>query len=104
MLYTIIKKNSYQDSINLMLLTNEVSTIEGVNKVQVMMATPSNQDLFKDAGLYTDELEAAKSSDMAIVVDTDDESKVAEVEEKAEQYLQDQSISSAAETFQTVRT
>jgi FdrA protein len=41
---------------------------------------------------------------MAIVVDTDDESKVEEVEEKTAQYLQDQSISSAAETFQTVRT
>lgn len=104
MLYTIIKKNSYQDSINLMLLTNEVSTVEGVNKVQVMMATPSNKDLFKDAGLHTEELEAAESSDMAIVVDTDDESKVSEVEEKVEQYLNDQSISGAAETFQTVRT
>ncbi len=104
MLYTIIKKNSYQDSINLMLLTNEVSTIEGVDKVQVMMATPSNKDLFKDAGLYTEELEAAESSDMAIVVDTDIEEKVKEVDEKTEQYLKDQSISGAAETFQTVRT
>lgn len=104
MLYTIIKKNSYQDSINLMLLTNAVSTIEGVNKVQVMMATPSNKDLFKDAGLYTDELGAAESSDMAIVVDTDDESKVDEVNEKTEQYLEDQSISNAAESFKTVRT
>lgn len=104
MLYTIIKKNSYQDSINLMLLTNEVSTIEGVNKVQVMMATPSNKDLFKTAGLHTEELEAAESSDMAIVVDTDDEDKVNEVNEKTEQYLNDQSISSAAESFKTVRT
>ncbi|MCM3740457.1 acyl-CoA synthetase FdrA [Oceanobacillus luteolus] len=104
MLYTIIKKNSYQDSINLMLLTNEVSTIEGVNKIQVMMATPSNKDLFKGAGLHTEELEAAESSDMAIVLDTDDESKLAEVEAKVEQYLKDQSISGAKETFETVRT
>lgn len=104
MLYTIIKKNSYQDSINLMLLTNEVSTIEGINKIQVMMATPSNKDLFKGAGLYTDELEAAESSDMAIVLDTEDEGKLQEVEERVEQYLNDQSISGAKETFETVRT
>jgi FdrA protein len=104
MLYTIIKKNSYQDSINLMLLTNDVSTTEGVNKVQVMMATPANKDIFKDAGLYTEELEAAESSDMAIVLDTDDESKVQEIEEKVEKYLEDQSISGAQENFETVRT
>ena len=30
-LFTVVKKNSYQDSINLMLLTNEVNALEGVN-------------------------------------------------------------------------
>lgn len=104
MIYSIIKKNSYQDSINLMLLTNAVSTIDGVHKVQVMMATPANKDIFKGAGLYTEELEAAESSDMAIVIDTDDESKVEEVVEKADQYLKDQSISNADQDFETVRT
>lgn len=103
-IYTIIKKNSYQDSINLMLLTNSVTSVEGVNKVQVMMATPANKDIFKEAGLYTEELEAADSNDMAIVVDTDDESKVDEVLEKTEEYLSNQAISGDAETFETVRT
>src|SRR5699024_1089622 len=103
-IHTIIKKNSYQDSINLMLLTNAVTTTEGVNKVQVMMGTPANKDLFKDAGLYTDELEDAGSNDMAIVIDTDVEGKVDEVLEKVDQYLKDQSISADSETFKTVRT
>ncbi|WP_217587214.1 acyl-CoA synthetase FdrA [Lentibacillus saliphilus] len=104
MIHTIIKKNSYQDSINLMLLTNEVSAIEGINKVQVMMATPANKDIFKGAGLYTDELETAESNDMAIVVDTDSEEKVQEVVDKTEQYLKDQSISGGDQAFETVRT
>ena len=91
MIYTIVKKNSYQDSINLMLLTNSISTIEGVNKAQIMMGTPANKDIFKTAGLYSDELETAESNDMAIVVDTDDENKMSEVLEKVEQYLKDQS-------------
>ena len=42
MLYSHIK-NSYQDSINLMLLTNEVNEVEGVKRGQVMMATDSEQ-------------------------------------------------------------
>ncbi len=103
-LYTIIKKNSYQDSINLMLLTNAVSAMEGLEKVQIMMATPANKDIFKDAGLYTDELKAAESNDMAIVIDTKDEKKVEEVLEKVEQYLKDQSISGGSQAFETVRT
>lgn len=104
MLHTIIKKNSYQDSINLMLLTNAVAATEGINKVQIMMATPSNKDIYKDAGLYTEELASAESNDMAIVVDTDDESKVAEVLAKVDQYLKDQSISGKSQEFETVRT
>ena len=32
MLKTVVKKGSYQDSVVLMLLTNEISTIEGVKK------------------------------------------------------------------------
>ncbi|MGN7399479.1 acyl-CoA synthetase FdrA [Cytobacillus praedii] len=104
MIYTIVKKNSYQDSINLMLLTNSISTIEGVNKAQIMMGTPANKDIFKTAGLYSDELETAESNDMAIVFDTDDENKMSEVLEKVEQYLKDQSISNKGNDFETVRT
>ncbi len=103
-IYTIVKKNSYQDSVNLMLLTNSVTTTEGVNKVQIMMGTPANKDIFKDAGLYTEELEEAESNDMAIVIDTDDEKKVDEVLEKVDQYLNDQSISAGAQGYETVRT
>lgn len=45
MLFTTIQKNNYQDSINLMLLTNSVNELEGVNKAQVMMATEANKDI-----------------------------------------------------------
>lgn len=104
MIFTIIKKNSYQDSINLMLLTNAISATDGVNKAQIMMGTPANKDIYKAAGLYTDELEAAESNDMAIVIDTDDEKIVDIVLEKVEQYLKDQSISNKGQDYETVRT
>ena len=44
MLKTIVKKGSYHDSVVLMLLTNQISSIEGVKKVSIMMATPANKD------------------------------------------------------------
>lgn len=103
MLYTIIKQNSYQDSVNLMLLTNKISTMEGINKVQVMMGTPANKDIFKNSGLYTDELETAAANDMCIVVDTDQEEKIQEVLNEVDDYLNNQAISSSKEAFDTVR-
>lgn len=87
-----------------MLLTNSIATMEGLNKVQIMMATPANKDIFKDAGLHTAELEAAESNDMAIVVDTDSADMMDTVLEKVEQYLNDQSISNKKQGFETART
>lgn len=87
MLYSVIKKNNYQDSINLMLLTNELNGLETVNQAQVMMATDSNKDLFKTAGLYTDDLDGAGANDMAIVVDADSEDAMAIVLDTIDEFI-----------------
>ncbi|MCA5010568.1 acyl-CoA synthetase FdrA, partial [Clostridioides difficile] len=67
MIKTIIRKGSYQDSVVLMLLTNKISSMPGIHKVSIMMATPANKDLFKASGLETPDLMEAQSNDMAIV-------------------------------------
>ncbi|MFF2796600.1 acyl-CoA synthetase FdrA [Lysinibacillus xylanilyticus] len=96
MLYTIIKENTYKDSIVLMLLSNKLSAIDGVNKVSIMMGTPANKDIFKSSGLGTDELDKAKPNDIVIVVDTDQEEKVDEVKEEVEIALKGESDSQDA--------
>ncbi|MGP4115540.1 acyl-CoA synthetase FdrA [Levilactobacillus zymae] len=90
MLHTIIEKNSYQDSIVLMLLTNYLETMDGVNNVQVMMGTPANKDIFKTGGLATPELEAATPNDMVIVLDVDDADQIDDLMAKAQDYLDEQ--------------
>ncbi|WP_018659498.1 DUF1116 domain-containing protein [Allofustis seminis] len=101
MLYTVIR-DSYQDSINLMLLTNEINTLEGVKQGQVMMATDSNKDMFKTAGLFTEELEAAGPNEMAIVVESDEEDVMDRVLEKVDQFLADLSKGTEAAGLQEV--
>lgn len=71
MLQTVIMENSYQDSINLMLLSNKLSDMQGVNKVSIMMGTPANKTIFKGTGLYTPELEKAGPNDICIVIDSE---------------------------------
>lgn len=91
MLRTVVKKGSYQDSVVLMLLTNEISTIKGVKKVSIMMATPANKDIFKQSGLDTKELMEATANDMVVVADVDDDSLLDVIMEKVEEFLKKQS-------------
>jgi len=89
MLYTVIRKNSYQDSINLMLLTTDLSKMVGINKVQVMMGTDANKSIFDEAGLLTDDAKIAEPSDMMIVMDVEDESLKTKVLDSIDKFLND---------------
>ncbi|MBD7914612.1 acyl-CoA synthetase FdrA [Clostridium sp. Sa3CUN1] len=102
MLYTVIKKNSYQDSINLMLLTNSINTLNGVKKCSIMMGTAANKDIFKNSGLLTKEAEAAAPSDMIIVVDTDDEKVVNKVLEESDKFLNDLAVKKTKTSIESV--
>lgn len=104
MLHTIIKENSYQDSVNLMLLTNKLSTMEGVKRISIMMGTPANKDIFNSTGLYTDELEKAKANDMMIVFESDSNDLADKVLEELDSFLKNQAISNEGKEFTTVRT
>lgn len=106
MLHTIIQKNSYQDSIVLMLLTNRLNTLDGVNKASVMMGTPANKDIFKTGGLYTSELEEASSNDMAIVLDIQktEEQLIQNVLSTIDEFLAEQSKGGNEKGTETVKT
>lgn len=106
MLKTLVKKGSYHDSVVLMLLTNELTGTEGVRKVQVMMATPANKDIFAQAGLDTEELQKATANDMVIVANLEDDAPadVMEVmEQKAEEFFRKQGTDSSAKTEESVK-
>lgn len=106
MLHTIIQKNSYQDSIVLMLLTNRLNTLAGVTKASVMMGTPANKDIFKTGGLYTSELEEASSNDMAIVLEIEgkDEQLIQDVLHTIDEFLAEQSKGGNDKGTETVKT
>lgn len=94
MLKTIVKKGSYQDSVVLMLLTNKLSSLNGVNKVSVMMATPANKDIYKQSGMDTEELMKATANDMVIVADAEDDSILQVIIDEVESFLKNQATTS----------
>lgn len=89
MLNTVILKNNYQDSINLMLLTNTINDLDGVTMSQIMMGTDANKDILNNTGLLTPEAEAASPNDMMIVVDSEDEQIMEEVLPAIDTFLAD---------------
>ncbi|MDF2571722.1 MAG: hypothetical protein K0R55_3326 [Sporomusa sp.] len=102
MLFTVIKKNSYQDSINLMLLTNSINTIAGITKCSIMMGTAANKDILKNGGLLTAEGEAAAPSDMIIAIDAVDEKVVDTVLAEADKFLNDLAVKKKSKGVESV--
>ncbi|RCX14406.1 FdrA protein [Fontibacillus phaseoli] len=104
MLHIIIKPNLYQDSVSLMLMSNKLSDIDGVNQVSVMMGTPANIDIMKNTGMYTTDLDKAAPSDLCIAIDAESEEIVGTVLEEVEQFLKNQATASAGKKVEKVRT
>jgi FdrA protein len=69
MLYSIVEPNNYQDSLRLMRLSNLVSDTDGINRVSIMMGTPMNKDILRNAGLGNAEVDEAKPTDLLIMAD-----------------------------------
>lgn len=100
MFFTVVKRNLYQDSINLMLLTNQINTLEGVKQSSIMMGTDANKDIFRNSGLLTPEAEAANPSDMVIVVEGDKSEIIDLVLSETEKFLNDLSVKKQSSNLQ----
>ncbi|QWT17969.1 acyl-CoA synthetase FdrA [Collinsella sp. zg1085] len=97
MLFTVVEHNSYQDSINLMLLTNKINAMPGVIRSQIMMGTDANKDIYQAAGLLTPEAAAAQPSDMIIVVEANSHDILERVLEETRLFLANLSVKHASQ-------
>ncbi|MGT2771802.1 DUF1116 domain-containing protein [Streptococcus marimammalium] len=94
MLFTKILKNNYQDSINLMLLTDKINGLDDVVMSQVMMGTNANKDILANTGLLTDEAKEASANDLMIVVNSGRSDILEIVLEEVTTFLDDLSVKS----------
>lgn len=78
-LYSEIKKNTYFDSVSLMLLSQELNKIPGIVQAAVMMGTPHNQVLMKRAGVLDAQSDAGiTANDLLIGLQSDNQKAVDE--------------------------
>ena len=65
-------KGFYRDSVFLMRLSRDLGGIDGINEAALMMASPSNKQVLKDAGLFSDQSASAESGDLILAINARD--------------------------------
>lgn len=71
--YIDIRKNTYLDSVSLMSMSTKANAVEGVTQALLGMATPMNKEVLANVGVNDPAIDAAKPSDLMIVVDAADD-------------------------------
>ena len=103
MIFGLVKKNQYQDSVNLMLLSSRLSGMENLDRVSIMMGTPANIDIFKNTGMYVDDFAEAKPNDICISVEARDKEMVSLVERELEDFISDMASTTRSSNLSRVK-
>ncbi|HSN78576.1 MAG TPA: acyl-CoA synthetase FdrA [Anaerolineae bacterium] len=74
---TNVLPSAYYDSVTLMLVAKELLAMPGVQDCAVVMGTPANLALMRDANLLTDDAYAATPNDLVVAVLAEDEDAAA---------------------------
>lgn len=84
---TIVKPNKYFDSVTLMRISGQVSTIAGVNDVMVGMGTDLNKESLERLNLLTEEARTASPNDLLIGLRVENESVLEMIIKQIEELL-----------------
>lgn len=87
----IVRKDSYFDSVFLMLISTKVKKLPGITEAVVSMGTEMNRELISGMGLATDEVAQATANDLVIVVEADDEPSALDAAKEVDTLLQQKS-------------
>ncbi|MCQ4207466.1 acyl-CoA synthetase FdrA [Streptomyces longispororuber] len=68
----VVRKNTYYDSVSLMSVSTKANALDGVDQAFTAMGTEMNKGVLDNLGLLTDELKAAESGDLMIVLVAED--------------------------------
>lgn len=86
---TRLLPNFYRDSVSLMLLSSALGKLPGVEQVSVIMASPANLGLLRDAGLLKEKLEAGPN-DLLVAVQAKGAAALAGAIAEAERMLREE--------------
>ncbi len=92
-----IKKNTYYDSVTLMLISKEVKKIEGVKEALVGMGTDLNKELAENLAITNDEIKDLTPNDFFVSVLADDSVKIETIVAEVDKLLSQKKKSSESD-------
>ena len=95
----LVQKDSYYDSVFLMLINQDVKKIPGIEDAVVAMGTEMNVDLLKEMGMANDEVENTGANDLIIALKGSDKGTLEEAIETARGMLSKKSSSGEGEAY-----
>lgn len=95
----IVRKDSYYDSVFLMLISSDIKQMAGVTEAVVAMGTEMNLDLLSDMGLSGGELADATPNDLIIAVEAADKTTIEAAEGAVDGLLKKKASTSGGESY-----
>ncbi|GHG04432.1 acyl-CoA synthetase FdrA [Streptomyces hydrogenans] len=100
----VVRKNTYYDSVSLMSVSTKANALDGVEQAFTAMGTEMNKGVLENLGLLTEELRAAESGDLMIVLVAEDGADTGALLSGVEDLLTRKAPASAAGGEVTYRT
>lgn len=92
-----IRKNTYYDSVTLMIISKEVKKIDGVYEALVGMGTDLNKELAENLNIISDEIKMIGPNDFFVTVLAEENIQINEVVEEADRLLNKKRKDSASD-------
>ena len=84
----VIRKNSYYDSVFLMMISKRIADAPGVQRNAVLMGSDGNKALLSNIGIQDTRIDAAQPNDLIVAVIADTPQIVNDVLDRLDDYLQ----------------
>ena len=95
LVFNQVERGRYRDSVALMRISRELGALPGVEAAALMIGTPSNKTLMREAGLLAPEGEQAGANDLVIAFRAGDQGAAAAAARTAEELLSRKEAASA---------
>lgn len=92
-----VRKNSYYDSVALMLVTKEIKKMSGIKEVIVGMGTDLNKELADNLNLSNEQVKSLTPNDFFIAVTSDGVQSLEKIVKKVDELLNSKKIDNEAE-------
>jgi FdrA protein len=84
----LVVRDTYRDSVTLMLISSRLAELPGVERATTIMGTPANREILASTGLLAPALADARPNDLCIVVDATDAGSASAALAAAQRLLQ----------------